>query len=108
MPLKMEINGWAEIQVSKAFRNQPREVFSENMNKVISAAFLFFQIFLLEQVGRERQNGNFCSYNEVSLPLQTKGKKVLIAFCMAIKKSLGESQPKIERRSGSAGRKERF
>lgn len=27
------------------------------------------------------------------LPLQTKGKKVLIAFCMAIKKLLEESQP---------------
>lgn len=40
-------------------------------------------------------------YNEVFFslfPLQTKGKKVLIAFCMAIKKLLQESQPRGEKK----------
>lgn len=75
MPLKTEINGWAEIQVGKALQNQPREVFSENMNKVISAAFLLFRIFLLEQVGRERQNGNFAHTMKFLFHCKQKGKK---------------------------------
>lgn len=74
-----------------------------------SAAFLFFQIFLLEIFSplaswSGTAQRKLCSYNEVFLPLQTKGKKVLIAFCTAIKKWLRESQPKIEKRSGSAER----
>lgn len=75
MSLKMEINGRAEIQVSKALQNQPREVFSENMNKVLAAAFLLFQIFLLEQVGRERQHGNFAHTMKFLFHCKQKGKK---------------------------------
>lgn len=87
-----EINGLA--QITAKLEILPRELFNKNMEK----NFLLLPFVLNKNFpGSPFFFNNFREENFAHtmkfLPLQTKGKKVLIAFCMAIKKLLEESQP---------------
>jgi hypothetical protein len=80
-------------EITQSSKIQPRDLFRKKYGKNFSRSFFFPEkkIFLLPTNPRSEES-KLSSYNEVFysffLPLQTKGKKVLIAFCMAIKKLL--------------------